>query len=583
MQRLRPMSIIEVDVANRVGNPEQHPRPEAFSHPRPVERRCRGGDPRSSRIAVRRKRARVRDDRSSRSAEARQIAQQIEANGERISVLDEQYNGAVLRIAELTKGIDQARQRLAVAKRNTNGLRTQVRSPRRRCTWARGRERCSPSSTRRTRVRSRVERATRRPRRRATARCSPVFALRAQTLDASTRPRRRARRAQQERTRLDNTRIEIAAANVRARELPNTNSEIADLVRQEQEARRRPPKPPPERRAPAGRRCAASSRVAETSASATRRRPPTFRLQRVRPGSQCKRPRPSLNKPYRYAATGPDYFDCSGLTMYAWGKAGVSMSHFAASQYSEFPHVPISQLAARRPRVLRKPDPSRRHVRGQRPDDRGTAHRCVRAAQQHLSERLRRGISTLSSTEPLRLTRFSHGAGCGCKLSPADLRTVLGLVRGLDARDRSRTSRRARHRRRRRGLPPPRRPRRRRHHRLLHADRRRPLRLGPHRRHQRALRRVRDGRHAARSRSTSSAGPARASPFELLARVLDGGADVARAAGCARRGRPLDRRRRAEVRPRGRRHRATPTRVLHERAARGPATRSCSPSRSGSA
>jgi selenide, water dikinase len=35
--------------------------------------------------------------------------------------------------------------------------------------------------------------------------------------------------------------------------------------------------------------------------------------------------------------------------------------------------------------------------------------------------------------EPIRLTRFSHGAGCACKLSPADLRTVLGLVRMDDA------------------------------------------------------------------------------------------------------------------------------------------------------
>jgi selenide,water dikinase len=36
----------------------------------------------------------------------------------------------------------------------------------------------------------------------------------------------------------------------------------------------------------------------------------------------------------------------------------------------------------------------------------------------------------LESTD-VRLTRFSHGAGCACKLSPAELRTVLGLVRGL--------------------------------------------------------------------------------------------------------------------------------------------------------
>ena len=39
----------------------------------------------------------------------------------------------------------------------------------------------------------------------------------------------------------------------------------------------------------------------------------------------------------------------------------------------------------------------------------------------------------MTTTGPVRLTRFSHGAGCACKLSPADLRTVLGLVRGLDA------------------------------------------------------------------------------------------------------------------------------------------------------
>ena len=39
---------------------------------------------------------------------------------------------------------------------------------------------------------------------------------------------------------------------------------------------------------------------------------------------------------------------------------------------------------------------------------------------------------TTAST-PVRLTSFSHGAGCACKLGPDDLRTVLGLVHGLDA------------------------------------------------------------------------------------------------------------------------------------------------------
>jgi selenide,water dikinase len=38
-------------------------------------------------------------------------------------------------------------------------------------------------------------------------------------------------------------------------------------------------------------------------------------------------------------------------------------------------------------------------------------------------------------TQTIRLTEFSHGAGCACKLSPADLRTVLSLVRGLSGPD----------------------------------------------------------------------------------------------------------------------------------------------------
>jgi selenide,water dikinase len=41
-------------------------------------------------------------------------------------------------------------------------------------------------------------------------------------------------------------------------------------------------------------------------------------------------------------------------------------------------------------------------------------------------------LESIPAPEEIRLTRFSHGAGCACKLSPAELRTVLGLVRGLD-------------------------------------------------------------------------------------------------------------------------------------------------------
>ena len=42
-----------------------------------------------------------------------------------------------------------------------------------------------------------------------------------------------------------------------------------------------------------------------------------------------------LGKPYEYGAAGPYSYDCSGLTMAAWGAAGVGLAHNAAMQQSE--------------------------------------------------------------------------------------------------------------------------------------------------------------------------------------------------------------------------------------------------------
>jgi len=42
-----------------------------------------------------------------------------------------------------------------------------------------------------------------------------------------------------------------------------------------------------------------------------------------------------LGKPYVYGAAGPNSYDCSGLTMAAWGAAGVGLPHNAAMQQSQ--------------------------------------------------------------------------------------------------------------------------------------------------------------------------------------------------------------------------------------------------------
>lgn len=51
-----------------------------------------------------------------------------------------------------------------------------------------------------------------------------------------------------------------------------------------------------------------------------------------------------LGKEYIWGATGPDTFDCSGLTQFVWKAAGVSIPRVAADQDSWTIPVPLSQL-----------------------------------------------------------------------------------------------------------------------------------------------------------------------------------------------------------------------------------------------
>jgi cell wall-associated NlpC family hydrolase len=40
-----------------------------------------------------------------------------------------------------------------------------------------------------------------------------------------------------------------------------------------------------------------------------------------------------IGKPYHYGSTGPDSYDCSGLTLTAWAAAGVSLPHYTGAQW----------------------------------------------------------------------------------------------------------------------------------------------------------------------------------------------------------------------------------------------------------
>jgi cell wall-associated NlpC family hydrolase len=51
-----------------------------------------------------------------------------------------------------------------------------------------------------------------------------------------------------------------------------------------------------------------------------------------------------LGKPYEWAGAGPDTFDCSGLTQWAWRAAGVRLTHSAEYQFRETRRVDLADL-----------------------------------------------------------------------------------------------------------------------------------------------------------------------------------------------------------------------------------------------
>jgi cell wall-associated NlpC family hydrolase len=51
-----------------------------------------------------------------------------------------------------------------------------------------------------------------------------------------------------------------------------------------------------------------------------------------------------VGKPYLYGGAGPNAYDCSGLAMVAWSKAGVSLTHYTGTQVSQGTRVARSAL-----------------------------------------------------------------------------------------------------------------------------------------------------------------------------------------------------------------------------------------------
>ncbi len=65
------------------------------------------------------------------------------------------------------------------------------------------------------------------------------------------------------------------------------------------------------------------------------------RRPRPRPSRprRCGSRRSKKGAPYKYGAQGPKRFDCSGLTLYAYKRAGKRLPRTAAAQYNRTRHI----------------------------------------------------------------------------------------------------------------------------------------------------------------------------------------------------------------------------------------------------
>jgi peptidoglycan DL-endopeptidase CwlO len=97
-------------------------------------------------------------------------------------------------------------------------------------------------------------------------------------------------------------------------------------------------------RAAERRRAAAANRptTAPAADSSSPTPPPTAVSGNV--GAVIRYAYAQLGKPYQWGATGPDAFDCSGLTMMAWAQAGLSLPHSSRAQIGIGRQVTKSEL-----------------------------------------------------------------------------------------------------------------------------------------------------------------------------------------------------------------------------------------------
>jgi cell wall-associated NlpC family hydrolase len=258
-------------------------------------------------------------------SQAKQLEDQIASNGAHVAALGEELNAAQLQLDDAQVRIDEADARIAETKREIARLEELIEL--RAVAMYQGEglggspEILDVGDASETNARRKYgEIAARRDNQLVNDLAAAKQDLNAQRADAE----RVRERAAAERDRLAQAKAEAdAAASEQQALLEQVKGDLGDLVREEQ-----------------ARRAATASPASGKSTWSGPAPNPSGGA-----GAAVAFAQAQLGKPYEYAASGPDTYDCSGLTMRAWQAGGLSLPHYSGAQASMFPRVALDQLA----------------------------------------------------------------------------------------------------------------------------------------------------------------------------------------------------------------------------------------------
>ncbi len=292
-----------------------------------------------------------------KQAQASRIAAQIETLGQKEASLGEQFDAANLRAGQVATKVAEARDRLQATTARAAGIRSQLRA-RAVDSYTKGGLGGGPAAAPDDRADDPVRRAE----------YARTFSAKdVDTLDAAhavslaVAEDAKALEAQQRAAGdaaagLDKSRRDVTAAeNALKSTQAGIKGELVGLVAQAQAARQAEAAGQaqavlaqaagpltPHATGPEASRGWAPTRPGAAPAGGSRLGPPPA----VGSGAQAAvaAAKSRLGAPYVWGASGPDSFDCSGLTMWAWAHGGKSLPHFSGAQYTSTTHIPMAAL-----------------------------------------------------------------------------------------------------------------------------------------------------------------------------------------------------------------------------------------------